>query len=79
MACGAPVVATDVGGVREIVTVPAAGVVVAERTPQALAAAISALLSAPPDRMATRTHAENFSWAETTRGQIDLFRRIIAG
>lgn len=79
MACGTPVVASNVGGVREIVTAPAAGVVVAERTPRVLAAAIWELLSAPPDRMATRAHAENFSWAETTRGQIDLFKKIIAG
>jgi teichuronic acid biosynthesis glycosyltransferase TuaC len=77
MACGTPVIAADVGAVREMVTVPAAGVIVADRTPDAFAAAITGLLASPPDRAATRAHAEKFSWAETTRGQIDLFRRIL--
>lgn len=77
MACGTPVVATDVGGVGEMITVPAAGVVVGERTAAALAAAISGLLAAPPDRASTRRHAEGFSWTETTRGQIDLFGRLL--
>lgn len=77
MACGTPVVAADVGGVREMVTVPAAGVVVAERTADAFVAAISGLLDAPPNRAATRRHAEGFDWAQTTQGQVDLFRRVL--
>lgn len=77
MACGTPVVATDVGGVREIVTAPEAGIVVPDRTPAALAGALKAVLNAPPLPEATRRHAERFGWAETTRGQIDLFKRII--
>lgn len=77
MACGTPVVAADVGGVREMVTMPAAGAVVAERTVDAFAAAISSVLASPPDRAATRLHAEGFDWAETTQGQIDLFRRVL--
>ncbi|MFT5487657.1 MAG: teichuronic acid biosynthesis glycosyltransferase TuaC [Alphaproteobacteria bacterium] len=77
MACGTPVVAADVGGVREMVTAPEAGVVVGDRTAGAFAAAIAGLLEALPDRASTRRHAEGFSWEETTRGQIDLFRRIL--
>lgn len=77
MACGTPVVAADVGGVREMVTLPAAGVVVAERTADAFASAISGLLDTPPDCAATRCHAEGFDWAQTTQGQIDLFRRVL--
>lgn len=79
MACGTPVVAADVGGVGEMVTVPAAGTVVAERTAGAFATAISAVLGSPPDREATRRHAEGFDWGATTRGQIELFRRLLAG
>lgn len=77
MACGTPVVAADVGGVREMVTAPAAGVVVGDRTADAFAAAIKGLLEALPDRTATRRHAEGFSWEETTRGQIALFRDVL--
>lgn len=79
MACGTPVVAADVGGVGEMVTVPAAGTVVAERSAAAFAAAISAMLDAPPDRAATRRHAEGFDWTATTSGQLELFRRVLAG
>ena len=34
------------------------------------------LLDTPPDRAATRRYAEGFGWAETSAGQLALFRRI---
>ena len=77
MACGTPVVASDVGGTAEIVTTPAAGVLMRERTPNALADAVNVLLARAPDRAATRTYAEQFSWEATTQGQLDLFTRVI--
>jgi teichuronic acid biosynthesis glycosyltransferase TuaC len=76
MACGTPVIATDVGGVREIITSPDAGAVVSDRSPMPLASAISKILDTPPDRRKTRAHAEKFGWDDTTSGQIDLFRKI---
>lgn len=76
MACGTPVIASNVGGASELVTAPEAGVLFEERTAQGLATAVRRLLSAYPDRAATRRHAEQFSWAATTRGQIELFRAI---
>jgi teichuronic acid biosynthesis glycosyltransferase TuaC len=79
MACGTPVVATDVGGVREIVTAPEAGVVVEERSATALAVAITRVLGNPPERAATRKYAEGFGWEATSRGQIDLFRKVLYG
>lgn len=78
MACGTPVIATDVGGSPEIVTAPEAGMLLRERNPEALAQAVLHLLSHYPDRRATRRHAEKFSWAATTRDQLELFRRVIA-
>ena len=41
LACGRPVVATDVGGVRSVVTDGVSGTLIHERTPEAIAAAIS--------------------------------------
>jgi len=77
MACGTPVVASRVGGTPEVVTAPEAGLMMAERTPEALADAVRRLFGHYPDRNATRRYAEGFSWADTTAGQLRLFRRIL--
>ena len=62
LACGTPIAVTDVGGAREVVDGPAAGLIV-EPTPIAIAKAVSALLANPPDRSETRRSAERFTWA----------------
>ncbi len=78
LACGTPVVATAVGGIPEVLDAPAAGRLVGQRTPGALAAAVQALLADPPGRGAVRRHAERFGWDTTTEGQLRLFRRVLA-
>ncbi|MBX3610153.1 MAG: glycosyltransferase family 4 protein [Hydrogenophaga sp.] len=77
MACGTPVIATNIWGTPEVVSTPSAGVLMADRTPQALVQAWHELMAAQPTRTATRHHAEQFSWAATTQGQIDVFNRVI--
>lgn len=77
MACGTPVIATDVGGSAEVVASPAAGLLVGERTPHALVEAVHALFTHYPDHLATRRYAEQFSWAATTAGQLDLFNDLL--
>jgi glycosyltransferase involved in cell wall biosynthesis len=76
MACGTPVVATAVDGTPEVVTKPEAGVLVQERTADALAGGIRELFRRYPDRGATRRYAARFSWDETTSGQLNLFERV---
>jgi glycosyltransferase involved in cell wall biosynthesis len=76
MACGTPVVATDVGGVREIVCDSAAGIVARGREADAIAAALRQLLERPPVRADTRRHAQKYGWGETARAQTDLFARL---
>ncbi|MDG4605288.1 MAG: glycosyltransferase family 4 protein [Candidatus Contendobacter sp.] len=76
MACGTPVVATCRGGMPEVVCDPVAGRLVKTREGRAFAQAVSALLENYPDRAAVRRYAEGFSWEATTKGQIELFRRI---
>jgi len=78
MACGTPVIASDVGGTAEVVTAPAAGVLMAERTPAALAQAVERLFASHGDRDATRRFAEQFSWDATSAGQLRLFSRILS-
>ncbi|MGC2518204.1 MAG: glycosyltransferase family 4 protein [Burkholderiales bacterium] len=77
MACGTPVVASRIGGTPEVVSAPEAGVLMAERTPEAVAEAVQRLFARYPDRGATRRYAEKFSWEETTRGQLQLFERVV--
>ncbi len=76
LACGTPVVATAVWGTPEVVA-PEAGRLVRERTPEAIAGALRALLTDPPARAAVRSCAERFAWGPTTAGQIRLFRSIL--
>jgi glycosyltransferase involved in cell wall biosynthesis len=76
MACGTPVVATDIPGTREVVIRPEAGLLV-PRSTEAIADGIRRLLADRPPRAATRTYAEGFSWGETTQGQLALFERIL--
>lgn len=78
MACGTPVVASNVWGTPEVVAVPEAGRLMAERTGEGIADAAKDLFSDLPDRAATRRYAEGFSWDATTQGQLDLFRGILA-
>ncbi len=78
MACGTPVLASPAWGCREAVRAPEAGLVLEEVTPSAIAGGVRHLLSTPPDRAATRRYAEGFGWQETTQGQLDLFRRVLA-
>jgi len=77
MACGTPVVASNVWGTPEVVAAPEAGVLMKERTSQGIADAVRALRASYPDHAATRRYAEGFSWDATTEGQLQLFARII--
>jgi glycosyltransferase involved in cell wall biosynthesis len=79
MACGTPSIATRVGGTPEIVTAKASGRLLPARSPEAIAAAVTELLAAPPDRAATRAYAERFGWDETTNRQLELFEKIVVG
>ena len=78
MACGTPVVASNIPGNPEVVRSREAGLIAEANTPPGIAAAVRALFAAPPDRAATRAYAERFGWEQTSRGQLDLFRRLLA-
>jgi teichuronic acid biosynthesis glycosyltransferase TuaC len=77
MACGTPVVASAVGGSPEVVAAPAAGMLMPRYSSEGVLEAVQQLRARNPDRAATRRYAEGFSWDFTTRGQIDLFQKII--
>lgn len=74
MACGTPVIATNIWGTPEVVSTPAAGLLMAQRNAESLAQTWRQLMAALPSREDTRRHAEMFSWDATTQGQIALFK-----
>ena len=77
MACGTPLVASDVGGVPEIVDAPEAGVLMDECSAGGIVRAVVRLRQALPNREATRAYAEQFSWNSTTEGQLALFNQLL--
>ncbi len=79
IACGTPVVASDVGGVAEVLSSPVAGELVSERGAAEAAAAWRALKDRGIDRSQVRAHAEQFSWDHTIERLHALIRRCIDG
>ena len=75
MACGTPVVATDICGTPEVVR-PASGGRLVARNAAAFSAAIESLVQVMSDRAAVRRYAEGFSWQATTNAQLALFRTL---
>lgn len=78
LACGTPVVASDVGAVADMLTAPNVGRIVGPRDAQAFAAALTELWATPTDREAIRRHAAQFDWASISRAQIEIFTRALA-
>lgn len=78
MACGTPVVATDINGTAEVVKAPAAGRLMTARTPDALLAAMSELRCNMPSSQETRRYAELFSWDQTANANKALLTDIAA-
>lgn len=77
LACGTPIVASDVGGIRELMKTPDAGRIV-EKNPDAVAAAIKDILANPPSRDAVAANVSAFSWDENARTLAAYFRSVVA-
>lgn len=77
LACGTPLIITDAGGAREVVTTPEAGRIV-DRNPAAMAAAIRALLADPPMREAVAATADRFSWQASAEALAAYYETLLA-
>lgn len=83
MAARIPVVASDVGGISEIIADPKFGLLVPPRDPQALAEAIAWLIDNPKERLeigkAGQQHVlKNFTLEKTVRQIDQLYRELLA-
>ena len=78
MACGTPVVASDIPGNGEVVQRREAGLIAEQNTAEGFAAAVRRLWADPPAREAVRAYAEAFSWDATSAGQLAVFERARA-
>ncbi len=77
MACGTPVVASNIWGNPEVVQSIEAGIIYDPNTPDGIAEGVRRLFATMRPRAETRAYAERFGWDETTAGQLALFRRVI--
>lgn len=77
LASGTPVVIPDVGGARQVVRDAIGGRIVV-RTPEAFAAALGALIAAPPDTAAVRATVEPFTWAANSARLHGFLARLVA-
>jgi teichuronic acid biosynthesis glycosyltransferase TuaC len=75
LACGTPVVAADVGGAREAVTLGAGRVV--PRDADAFAAAIRQLLADPLPTASVRDAATRFTWQANTAALFDHLQQLL--
>lgn len=76
LACGTPVVTSDVGGARELITCDTAGRLVA-RNADAVAAGVNAVLNNPPAREAVAALTEAFSWEANAAGLAAHYERLV--
>ena len=80
-ACGTPVVASAVGGLRTAVADGISGVLVDGHNPKAWSSVIARLLMEPQRRillsMGAVEHASHFGWDRTARGTLDVYDRLI--
>jgi D-inositol-3-phosphate glycosyltransferase len=79
-ACGTPVVAAEVGGLRTAVRHGYSGVLIGSRDPRHYARAIRDLLATPAQlarlRHGAREHASRFGWSETVDALLQLYATV---
>lgn len=77
LACGTPLVIPPIGGAREVVRDDSSGRI-AERTPEAIAAALTGLLADPPAQATVAANAARFSWEANAEALVVDFWRGVA-
>lgn len=83
MAAGAPIVASDIPGFRDVLSDGTQGVLVPPKDSDALASGLKTLLSDPDRREAMAAagpeHARKYSWDEISSRVLSYYEEVIAG
>ena len=74
LACGTPVIISEAGGARELVTSPDAGRIV-DQTVEAIVAAAKAILADPPEQEVVRSVVSRFSWKNSGDQLLAILRQ----
>jgi teichuronic acid biosynthesis glycosyltransferase TuaC len=78
LACGTRVVATDVGGVAEVLQSDMAGALIADRSAGGLLQGIARVEAGTVPMEATRAYAARFGWGNVLGRQIALYRNVLS-
>ena len=78
MASGLPVVATDVGGIHEVIEAPWKGTLVPTGNTAALTTALNEALSHPLDRQRIAAYGQGLSWQRTAQAYETILREAMA-
>jgi len=76
LSCGTPVIATNVGGISEIVH-PGNGILLPERSPEELSKAIRSFNQTDWDKETIEKDMKMFNWSEVAQRQVDLYQQIL--
>ncbi len=76
LACGTPLVITDAGGAREVITGGAGGRII-ERNAGAIAYAVRDLLQNPPDRADVAAVVADYSWERNGKALVAYWRSLL--
>lgn len=76
IACGTPVIATNVGGSKEIIDSPEVGELLSDRSSDSIVKALKSVLSKELNNEEIRFFSEHYGWQKTTEQQYNLLSEI---
>lgn len=79
LAMGLPVIAADVPGLRSVITDPALGILVSERSPASFCSALKTAETTPWDRDFIRAQGRARSWEQVADDLLPVFQKVITG